>query len=334
MSDKSYELKVQLKQGIIKGNMQDIKNSIKATLAEYKNIAYGENAVAEMKADRAELNKQKKAVQAEFKRVKDEYMAPLNEFKKDVDELIAMFDPAMATLDAELEAFEKKRVEERGKEIQAEFLSILPPELEEYKTLVWNKVFDKSMLLKTTSTKAWKTKLSEGITSIQKDLSAIENVQSDYKEEGKKVYLDTLNLSEALNRINALEAEAKLIREREAEKLKKEAEEKLRIEREAQEREIRRKAEEEAAKVLEAEKAALEEDRRLLEAETAKAREEIERAKEEAQVEPEEVLGDIPFSIADDEDTESTVIRVFTTDPSILEDIESYLNMLGVNYEM
>lgn len=55
----------------IQWNYEEVKAWVASRVEEYKNIAYTEDAVKDMKQDRAELNKAKTAIENERKRIKN-----------------------------------------------------------------------------------------------------------------------------------------------------------------------------------------------------------------------------------------------------------------------
>ena len=73
----------------IEFNYQELKNEITTKANEYANIVYTDDTIKEAKADKAALNKLKKALNDERIRQEKEYMKPFNDFKTKVNELIA-----------------------------------------------------------------------------------------------------------------------------------------------------------------------------------------------------------------------------------------------------
>lgn len=65
-------------------NNEELKAAIAGKVKDYKTIAYTEDSLKDMKADRADLNKLKKAFEDERKRVKKICMEPYTKFEQQV----------------------------------------------------------------------------------------------------------------------------------------------------------------------------------------------------------------------------------------------------------
>ena len=65
-------------------NNEELKAAIAEKVKDYKTIAYTEDSLKDMKADRADLNKLKKAFEDERKRVKKICMEPYTKFEQQV----------------------------------------------------------------------------------------------------------------------------------------------------------------------------------------------------------------------------------------------------------
>lgn len=66
-------------------NNEELKAAIAEKVKDYKTIAYTEDSLKDMKADRADLNKLKKAFEDERKRVKKICMEPYTKFEQQVN---------------------------------------------------------------------------------------------------------------------------------------------------------------------------------------------------------------------------------------------------------
>ncbi|WP_195370890.1 DUF1351 domain-containing protein [Coprococcus comes] len=73
-------------------NNEELKAAIAEKVKDYKTIAYTEDSLKDMKADRADLNKLKKAFEDERKRVKKICMEPYTKFEQQVKEITAVVD--------------------------------------------------------------------------------------------------------------------------------------------------------------------------------------------------------------------------------------------------
>lgn len=94
-------------------NHEEIKMAVAAKAQEYKTIAYTADQTADMKKDRAELNKLVNAFEDERKRVKKIYQEPYNRFEQQVKEVLAPEREAIALIDGQLNDIEKRYRDEK-----------------------------------------------------------------------------------------------------------------------------------------------------------------------------------------------------------------------------
>ena len=89
----------------IEANFEELKNQISEKVGIYKTMAYTDDQIKEAKADKASLNKLKKALNDEILSREREYMAPFNEFKTRVNEIIKLIDEPVTVIDKQLEEY-------------------------------------------------------------------------------------------------------------------------------------------------------------------------------------------------------------------------------------
>ena len=100
-------------------NFEEIKAMLEKHLAAYQNLVYTEDNLNLAKADKATLNKLKKALDERRKEIKKVYMAPYVEIETQIKELIALIDAPLSEIDSfvkqvELDEKAKKRLTIRG----------------------------------------------------------------------------------------------------------------------------------------------------------------------------------------------------------------------------
>ena len=108
----------------IRWNNEELKAEIAEKMQEYKSLAFTEETIKEAKADRAKLNKLRTAFEDERKRIKKLWMAPYDEFEKQVKELIALIDEPIRLIDSQIKEVELKRREEKRQKIEELFAGI------------------------------------------------------------------------------------------------------------------------------------------------------------------------------------------------------------------
>lgn len=102
-------------------NKDEFEAAIEAATKDFQNVAYGEDQIKQAKADRAELNKLKKAIEDRRKEVKKTISAPYDEFEKEVKEVTRKLDSAVAQIDAQVKGYETRQKEEKKAAIIALF---------------------------------------------------------------------------------------------------------------------------------------------------------------------------------------------------------------------
>ena len=73
-------------------NYDELKQELLEKVSMYETLVYTDEQIKDAKADKAALNKLKKALNDERIRLEKEYMRPFNEFKGKINEIIAIID--------------------------------------------------------------------------------------------------------------------------------------------------------------------------------------------------------------------------------------------------
>lgn len=318
------ELQVKIDQeiGVIQFNYQEIKESLAAKMALYKDAKFTEDSKTVARAEVASLRKIKKAIDDKRKEVKESCLIPYVEFEKKATELMSLVDGPIVLIDKQVKAFEEKRKAEKREQIKAIYDSCID-EFTEFLTL--ERIYDTKWDSASKSIKSIKEEILSVVSDIHAHVDSIMHMQSDATEKALRMYKKSLNLSEAINYINDYERQKAQILLREEQKRKEEEDSRHQLE-------IKRVREEERRRVEEEEK----------------IREE-ERIKAEASQTPHmqsEPFKDIeeesaPFGLADiDENNElpfmqpSTIKVVYTViaTQKELEEVEIVLNSLGIYF--
>ena len=217
-------------------NYTELKEGLTTALADYKDRVYDESMLAEAKADTANLNKLKKALNDERIFRKKEFEAPFKVFEDQVKELCGMIDEATSGIKAQLDTYEQKRIEEKRTAIR-ELFSEIASEYDSLDFITLDKIFNDKWLNKTATDKAIATEITAVFEKATRDLEIISKMPR-YAFEATEVYKSTLDLNKAIA---------------EGERMAKIAEAKKQAEIEAQKRaeEARLRAEEEARRMAE-----------------------------------------------------------------------------------
>ena len=320
------EITLQVKQnpGVINVNFDDLEKALDAKLAEYKGAVFTAETKDIAKKELASLRKQKTELDDSRKSIKKEWMKPYDDFEKRAKQLLAKFDEPIQLIDGQVKAFDEKRKEERRKDIQAAYESLIG-DMAEYLPL--SKIYDTKWENVSTSMKSIKEVLSDLVESTAAAVRVISTMESDATDKALKLYKDTLDMSKAITYINDYERQKAEIMRKEEERRKVEEERK-------------RHAEIERAKA--AERAAIEREERIRREEREKAeaaaREKL--AAETKAAEPVQIdIPQTPF-IEPEEDslpfeqptTVTALYRVVAT-PEELEQVEMAFNSIGIYFE-
>lgn len=200
-------------------NYEEIKNELSETMQRYETLVYTADQMKEAKADRASLNKLKKALNDERIRLEREYMAPFNAFKAQINELIALIDSPVSLIDKQLKEYDEQKKADKQREIckmyEDEFKSQMP------EWLRLDQIFVPTWLNATCSMKTIRDDLTAMRDTIYSDILAI-NEMTDFSFEALEVYKTTLKLTAAINEGKRLADIQR--RKEEQERLRKETE--------------------------------------------------------------------------------------------------------------
>ena len=108
-------------------NFEEIKSYLAEQLASYRNLVYTEDNLKLAKADKAKLNKLKKALDERRKEIKKIYMEPYLILEGQIKELTAMIDEPLAEIKAFTDRMEEERKAQRRAEIKQYYDTVSAP---------------------------------------------------------------------------------------------------------------------------------------------------------------------------------------------------------------
>lgn len=225
----------------IEWNRAELEAAVKAKVAQYEGVTYTDDTIQAAKADRAELNKLKTAIEDRRKIVKKVINEPYTVFEKELKGILALIDKPVGIIDTQIKDYENQKKEEKKEKIREAYSAAIG-ELE--KVIEFERLFDTRYLNATFSLQKAIADIQGKIEKVKTDLRTIDEMCSDYKTNAQDIYLKTLDLSKAM-------AEEKRLRDlkekMEADKRAREEAERRRIEQEeARRQELARRQEEEA----------------------------------------------------------------------------------------
>ena len=203
-------------------NYEELKSELLQKVSVYETVVYTEDQVKSAKADRAALNRLKKALNDERIRQEKEYMQPFNTFKTQVGELVKIIDHSVSIVDKQVKEFEEQKKAEKLKAIE-EYWNYA---LSESKVgpVSFKLIFVPNWLNASVSMKSIQEAIDGKIEQIAKDLAVIDSLPL-YAFEARECYIDTLDLARAVSEAHRLQEQAEKKAAYEAEQQKrKEAE--------------------------------------------------------------------------------------------------------------
>lgn len=208
----------------IQFNFDELKMELTASVSKYETMVYTEEQIKEAKADRANLNKLKKALNDERIRREREYLKPFEDFKTRINEIIAIIDKPVAVIDKQIKAAEQKKKDEKRVEIGSIFTVLRFPDWVRL-PMIW----DESWLNSSTSMKQIEDNLNGWKARIETEVKTLEELPEN-SFEAIETYKATLDMNKAIVEARRLadmqkrkaEIEAKIERQKEIERLEAE----------------------------------------------------------------------------------------------------------------
>ena len=177
----------------IEWNNEELKAKIAEKVKDYEGLVYvGEAHIKEAKADRANLNKLRNAIEDERKRIKKLCLEPYNRFEAQVKEVVALLDRPIAMIGEQIDAAEEAKKAAKKAEIEELFKTI---GFQDFVTLeaIWDPKWLNATVTMTKIEEAMRTRMYQ----IGTDVLTISELQ-DYKFEAMEVYKETLDIGAAI----------------------------------------------------------------------------------------------------------------------------------------
>lgn len=202
-------------------NYEELKAELLQKASFYESLVYTPDQIREAKADRANLNRLKKALNDERLKREREYMKPFDDFKAKINEIIGIIDKPASVIDRQIKAAEEQAKAEKLDAIKAYFASI--PAADGLERVRLEQIIDPKWLNASVSMKSIQEAIEARLQQIEKDLAVVRSLPA-YAFEAEECYLDTLDLARAVSEAHRLQAMAEKKATFEAERAKAEAE--------------------------------------------------------------------------------------------------------------
>lgn len=185
-------------------NFEDLKAEISAAAQEYETSVYTDDTIKSAKADRAKLNKFVDALNAKRTDIRKQLLKPDEQFGREVKELTGIVQKAIDNIDGQIKDYERRQREEKTQKIR-DFYEENIHDLAEY--LPFEKVMRPEYANVSTSMKSIKESISTLIQKVGEGLAIINETDSKFVGDMKRVFLQTYDIGAALAERNRLETE-------------------------------------------------------------------------------------------------------------------------------
>lgn len=200
-------------------NYEELKAELLQKASFYETLVYTPDQIREAKADRANLNRLKKALNDERLKREREYMKPFDDFKAKINEIIRIIDKPASVIDQQIKAAEEQQKEEKLNAIKAYFIE--HPSIEGFETLQLEQIMDAKWLNASVSMKSIQEAIDSRMGKIMDDLAVVRSLPL-YAFEAEQMYLSTLDLARAVSEAHRLQDMAEKKAAYEAERAKAE----------------------------------------------------------------------------------------------------------------
>lgn len=209
------ELTVQVKQqvGNIQFNYEEIKETLSAQMDLYKDAQFSEDTKKDAKKEVAALRNMKKAIDEKRKEVKKQCLVPYADFESKCKELQELIDQPINLISCQITAFEEKRIYKKRERIKEIFQEVF-----EGSEIPLEKVHNHKWENSTYSIQKIQKELEDIAVKIATEMKTIESLRTDCTEDAKEIYLNSLDLTEAISYVNEYEETKQKVLEKEKEK--------------------------------------------------------------------------------------------------------------------
>lgn len=213
-------------------NFEELKSEIIAVSQEYETSVYTDETMKNAKSDRAKLRKFVDAMKSERTAIRKKLLEPDILFGEQIAELTGIVERAIDNIDTQVKDYEQRQRDAKTAKIR-EFYEENIYDLAEY--LPFERLFRPEWANASTTMKSVKESMLDTIQKVAEGIAILNEVESPYAGDMKKVFLRTYDIGAAMAERNRLEAEAEnrrlYIEEQERRKAEREAARKAEAER-------------------------------------------------------------------------------------------------------
>lgn len=186
-------------------NFEELKSEIIAVSQEYETSVYTDETMKNAKSDRAKLRKFVDAMKSERTAIRKKLLEPDILFGEQIAELTGIVERAIDNIDTQVKDYEQRQRDAKTAKIR-EFYEENIYDLAEY--LPFERLFRPEWANASTTMKSVKESMLDTIQKVAEGIAILNEVESPYAGDMKKVFLRTYDIGAAMAERNRLEAEA------------------------------------------------------------------------------------------------------------------------------
>lgn len=173
-------------------NYEELKQELSDKVKMYETLVYTNDQIKSAKADRADLNRLKKALNDERIRREKEYMQPFNAFKAQINEIIGIIDKPVALIDKQIKEYEEQQRQEKKKKIEEFFFAYSHPEW-----LKLSQIWEERWLNASVPLKRVQEEIDGHVDNIEQDIATLSDLP-EFAFEAIETYKTTLDLNRSI----------------------------------------------------------------------------------------------------------------------------------------
>ena len=143
--NKTFELPVAI------SNFEELRQAITPKINFYKSLVVTEDTVKSAKSDRADLNRLRKAIDDERKKIKACYLMPYQAIEDEFRQLIDLIDEPIKAIDGQLKSIDEQALQVKKQALEEHFHNENPPDflrLDDVLPVRWKNKSEKTESLK------------------------------------------------------------------------------------------------------------------------------------------------------------------------------------------